>query len=384
MGTFLSASFSYPSLDPYCLNNYIQSEPLRSRTPPPGDITARNGPPLQTNYPSGARTRMNDPASKAAYMGAQTSPSSRLSLRRDMLDRLRELSKQKKEEKTGSVSMESIVESLMAESSKKEKEKVSKPKVHYNFKELSTKIQRAKDSVSAGQAVIAAKRKVAEMKRKLAGGDGDSEEIELALNHAKQMERAANKKKRHLELEEMIASVGKRDENRDKTEKAVADMASAYSELFKEKLNEAEDGLMKEQTGIFIEVTEKLKERGEELTEEMVEELDAAIEDVTSEEKKILEELSEAIEGLEILDPHMDERELHKFKLKHRNSEDKELLKADMDYLKEYLKMVEDRGQEALKAYAGQGMGGSFGFSAEMTFAQPVNPEPMPCVDVLC
>ena len=58
----------------------------------------------------------------------------------------------------------------------------------YNYKTVASKIQRAKTSISAGQAVLAAKRETLKIKRKISSGNGDPEELQLALTHAKRME----------------------------------------------------------------------------------------------------------------------------------------------------------------------------------------------------
>ena len=69
----------------------------------------------------------------------------------------------------------------------------------YDAKEVSSAVQQAKNSLSAGRAVLKAKRKVLELKRELARSKGESKEVIVALSHAKQIERVAKKKKHHLE-----------------------------------------------------------------------------------------------------------------------------------------------------------------------------------------
>ncbi|MBR4758606.1 MAG: hypothetical protein IK078_00460, partial [Lachnospiraceae bacterium] len=83
-------------------------------------------------------------------------------------------------------------------------EEETKQPVRYNYKDVSSRIQRAKTSTSAGQAVLSAKRKVLEIKRRIMSGKGDPEELQSVLTHAKRMEMVARKKKHHLELEEMV------------------------------------------------------------------------------------------------------------------------------------------------------------------------------------
>ena len=76
---------------------------------------------------------------------------------------------------------------LNATKNTKKEEKTQKP-VRYNYKEVASKIQNAKNSAGAEQAVLSAKRKVLEIKKKISNGDGDAEELQLALTHAKRME----------------------------------------------------------------------------------------------------------------------------------------------------------------------------------------------------
>ncbi|MBQ7562794.1 MAG: hypothetical protein IJT16_02260 [Lachnospiraceae bacterium] len=288
------------------------------------------------------------------------------SVRRDMLDRLRSLDRMTEQSGQSSLSAGTVFDSMLSktEKSDKDSEDLLKTKFHYNFKELSGKIQRAKNSTSAGEAVLAAKRKVLEMKRKLASaeGNGDSEEIELALNHAKQMELAANRKKRHLELEEMATTVGKRDEDKNRMEEAMQDMKNAMLPLWEDELTDGQTELMKEQTEIFSETAQSLREQGEEITDEMIGEMDAFIEEATKEQSEMLEELSKMLESLEVINPHMSEEDLKELKTRHRTSEDKELLKADMEYLKEYIKLNEKKGSQILSPGMGHG-GSSSGFS---------------------
>ena len=53
------------------------------------------------------------------------------------------------------------------------------------------------------------------------------------------------------------------------------------------------------------------------------------------EELKQLEEAMEAFESMEVLDPHMSDEQFEDLKRKHRAAENKAIVKADMDYLKD-------------------------------------------------
>lgn len=215
----------------------------------------------------------------------------------------------------------------------------------YNYKEVSSKIQRAKTSVSAGQAVISAKRKVLEIKRKMLNKDGDSKELQLALNHARKMEMVARKKKHHLELEELVVQTQKRDENEDKMSESIEDIRNSLVEFEEDKLSKAEDDILEQRSKLFDDFSEDLsgadtKDSLDTLaaSEDMLSELNSMIAEFGEDELKELEEAMELLEDMEIIDPHMDKEELEDLKRKHRNSENKNIVKADMDYLKEFVK----------------------------------------------
>ena len=184
-----------------------------------------------------------------------------------------------------------------------EKDSVDLP-YNYNCKEVETKIQRAKTSVSAGQAVISARRKVLEVKRQMASGKGDADELQLALTHAKRMEMVARKKKHHLELEEMAETLQKRNENAKENEDASDNIKDAERSVIEAKAEETFDKIF-----------------------EMVKKL-------SDEELKELQDSLEMIEDMEVIDSHMSKEDLDELKRKHRLSEQKAMLKADMDYMK--------------------------------------------------
>ncbi|MCR5452656.1 MAG: hypothetical protein K6F00_08530 [Lachnospiraceae bacterium] len=227
------------------------------------------------------------------------------------------------------------------ESDKAEK---SKKSVKYNYKEVATKIQRAKNSVSAGEAVISAKRNVLDIKRKIADGDGDPEELQLALTHAKRMEMAARKKKYHLELEELVVNTQRRDENRDKMEEAAGDMKNAIIAAEEEKLSERADEIFNEREEILHDALEEQKEKNKQITDEMMADLNSMIAQLGEDELKELEESMEMLDLMEVIDPHMSKEDLEELKRKHRAEENKAIMKADMDYLKGMIKHQLEKG----------------------------------------
>ncbi|MCR5665202.1 MAG: hypothetical protein K6G01_00095 [Eubacterium sp.] len=221
------------------------------------------------------------------------------------------------------------------------KQETTKKATNYNYKEVATKILRAKTSISAGQAVIAAKRKVTQIRRKIASGDGDAEELQIALSHAKRMELVAKKKKRHLELEELVEHTQARDERMEEQEDAVQGIKSSVFDAVQEEIE-------KQQDAIFEEREAMIAEAAEEYPQEMLAEINEMIAEFGEEELKELEELSELFDQMEIVDPHMSEEDLEKLKKKHRASEQKAITKADMEYIKDMVNLMEERGGESM------------------------------------
>ncbi|MBR1524265.1 MAG: hypothetical protein IJ641_07405 [Lachnospiraceae bacterium] len=222
----------------------------------------------------------------------------------------------------------------------KELQKISK----YSYKEVANKIQRAKTSVSAAQAVIAAKRKVVEVKRKISNGDGDPEELQLALTHAKRMEMAARKKKHNLELEELVEHTRKRDENTDRMEEAASDMKEALVQMSEEEITKQEDAVFEERQDMTREAEELFEERSSESSDQMLADMNAMIAEYGEELLEELEQQMEQLENMEMVDPHMSEEDLKELKQKHRAAESKAIVKADMDYLKGMIKHMQEKG----------------------------------------
>ena len=228
--------------------------------------------------------------------------------------------------------------------STKEKTKETKSKRTYNFKEVEMKILRAKNALGAGQAVIAAKRKVLEIKRKVSAGDGDPEDLQTELTHAKRMELVARKKKHHLELEELVENTGKLDEKQEASEEAADAVKSALIEAEEEEVTDQEDEIFEERSEMLEELTTQAREQSEELSDAAMTELNEMISEFGEEELEQLEEAMEQLENMEVLDPHMSKEELEELKRKHRAAEQKAMVKADMDYLKDIIKHQMEKG----------------------------------------
>ena len=245
----------------------------------------------------------------------------------------------------------------LTKTKEKKAENKAKKKLHYSYKDVSSKIQRAKTSVSAGQAVISAKRKVLELRRKASSGNIDSEDLQLALSHAKKMETIAKRKKHNLEMEEMIEQVKEQDERADKMKEGSGDTQNDVIEAAKGAVEEAQDEILEQRdryTEEFSAETKRMMEEYEEeysddelteLSEAMSEEMAQMIEEFGQDEMEMLEETFDMLEQLEVVNPHMSDEKFEDLKRKHRASEDKALMKANMEYLKGMMKQLEKESE---------------------------------------
>lgn len=267
------------------------------------------------------------------------------------------------------VSQNTVEDFLRSYGVEEEEDDELQAEFHYNYKDVANKIRSAKTSAGASRAVVAAKRKVQELKRKIASKAGDPKDLQLALSHAKKMEMAARKKKHHLELEELVEHTGKRDDEKEKQEERISDMQSEMTRAAQDRISEAEDRILDEREKLFDEAGEELQEElqeaaqenAQEAAEDMLGNLNELLSELGEEELKQLEEAMEAMETMEIVDPHMSEEDLAELKRKHRNAEEKVLVKAEMDYLKSYLKYHMDKNGAVFGGGNGGGAGRGIG-----------------------
>ena len=298
---------------------------------------------------------------------------------------------EKSREYVGVSKQKKIYEELTGASEKEDEKKALKKASKYNYKEVANKIRQAKTSVSAAQAVTAAKRKVAEIKRRISNGDGDPEELQLDLTHAKRMEMAARKKRHNLELEELVEHTRKSDERREKTEKTSEDIKQAMAELSEEEIAAKEDAVFEERQDMLDEAMENLGEKRSESAEDMLADIDEMIAGYGEDLLEELEEQMEQLECMEIVDPHMSEEDLEELKKKHRAAESKAMIKADMDYLKGMLKHLQEKGGQMPSMNAASGSAGInssvmsgllFAVATDVSIAEPPTDTSVPSVDV--
>ena len=239
-------------------------------------------------------------------------------------------------------------------------------KLKYQFKNLSAQIMRSKTSASARQVVGQAKREVLRLKQEKQRGGSDSEELEAAINHAKAMERVARKKVKHLEEEELAKACGvcadynveeeiKKSEDRENSDFSENDLNEEGSE---------EDSLK----AVFQDFSpeEWFEDEMQALMDDFSEEMQALLEDMG------LEELSES---LEVVKGDMDPADLRMMKIKHRNKEMKEIVKADSEYLKAYFEHLE-------KPEGGSDATQNVSWGAAVSSVYPENGSAMPSIDL--
>jgi SpoVK/Ycf46/Vps4 family AAA+-type ATPase len=113
---------------------------------------------------------------------------------------------------------------------------------------------------------------------------------------------------------------------------------SLYS-AYEEKITEAEEKIYAKREEERDALREQLAESDMDVSKEMMEEMEQLISELGEEQMEQLEEAMDLVESLEVIDPHMSKEDLEELKRKHRASEEKALLKADMDYLKGMVKL---------------------------------------------
>lgn len=257
-------------------------------------------------------------------------------------------------EKEDAVGLSKIVKDTYAQSQATRNKRVSAKdsanavKQHvYNFKNISGQLARAKTSLSAKQVASKARREVVKLKQKLFSGKYDNEELQLAIDHAKAMERVAKKKARHLEEEELVKITDKQgtpseySDIEDKLEKKQDEIYEEYDraeqeefdaeveKLSNDKIKEIEASIQESIKDNQEMIQASMQDSFEELTDDMMDLLFDAMEEITED---TLSQITDQL--LSIADTEMTENEFKVFKLKHRTSEEKAITEADAKYLK--------------------------------------------------
>lgn len=183
-----------------------------------------------------------------------------------------------------------------------------KKKLQYNFKRLSNQIMRTKTSFNAKQLTTKTKFQIADLRMKLISGDYDYVEIHNALTHAEKIARVAKKRLKHLQEEENLEKSGG---------KGLTDPEEMQTE------KDEEDEII-DTTGM---TQEELKQLVEELQEEL-EKIEEDLEEAMDDTQNLMEEF---VQGS---NQQMDPNDLEQLKKKHRADEMRDIMKADMEYLR--------------------------------------------------
>lgn len=114
-------------------------------------------------------------------------------------------------------SLKRMVERMREQQAKlKEQKASSKKKVSYSYRKVSNSISTAKTSMQASNALSSANASLSSLKRKAATGEYESKDMEIALQHAQKMVRAARKKVANLKTEALQQKRNKTAENHKK------------------------------------------------------------------------------------------------------------------------------------------------------------------------
>lgn len=225
-------------------------------------------------------------------------------------------------------------------------------KLKYQFKSISSKILRSKTSQAAKQAAGQARREIMRLKRQKQNSDSDSEEIDAAIAHAQAMERVAKKKAKHLEEEEMVKAAGGICQGDRISEEETKDAQDAESENARNAEEMSAEGSADEVSGdlsayeyaaysydisdyIDLGMDEFYAQAGDfmsemsDFTSEMIQEMSDSLRD-------LMEEMGLDVESDTVVSVNreMDPADLKMMKIKHRNKEMKDIVKADAEYLK--------------------------------------------------
>ena len=196
----------------------------------------------------------------------------------------------------------------------------------YSFKQVSSQVLSAKTSGKAAQVSTSIRMKIGLLRKQLKNGDYDEEEILRALLHAEMVQRACDKKKKNLKMEETAERHLEGDEKLPM--EAETQEPSITEEAEEEEIKELEQAEF-----------EALMEKLEMTADEMME---AAEETAKLDEE--LDEMAEALSG------SMTPEDLEQLKVKHRSDEARDILKADLKYLKALFDRLQSEKENAGKA----------------------------------
>lgn len=204
-----------------------------------------------------------------------------------------------------------------------------KKKLSYSYTELSNAILLTRDSAGAGRVLIRARSRAAVLRQQLVSGEYELTEVRSAIAHADAMARVARKRMKHFRDEERAARMLKSEGGGGPGQEcAVWDRTTdRREEIPEDSLEEMPEKISEESLEKILE--DSLEEMPEENLEEM---LEACL------EESLWEAMDDTVEEMfgEVTGTvgRTDPKGLERIKKKHRLAEQKEVLEADMKYLK--------------------------------------------------
>ena len=209
----------------------------------------------------------------------------------------------------GSLAANKTMNAIRIQKTKSTKRK----KLNYNYKKISKQITMCNTSNGVRRVVTKAREEVVSLLRKQMSGKYDETDLRHAIIHARKMERIARRKKKHLEEEEKAAATGKG---------LVENGAGSDDDEQIKKLEESMENATEEE----MEKLEELMEEYEKLMQEMEE---------TGGANDLMKEYMGATEQ------EMSPEEVDNLRKKHRSDEMKDIVEADMKYLKALFNKLE-------------------------------------------
>ena len=193
----------------------------------------------------------------------------------------------------------------------------------YSFKQVSSQVLQAKTATKAMQVSNSIRSKIGWLKKQLKSGNYDEEEILRAILHAEMVQRACQKKEKNLRMEETA------ERNLNGQDEIVID-----PESYSEETNSDEEIQELEQAEL----------------EALMEKLDLSAEEMFQMAEETMTLDGELDEMAEILTGSMTPEDLEQLKVKHRSDEARDLLQADLKYLKALFDRLQSEKENAGKA----------------------------------
>lgn len=196
-----------------------------------------------------------------------------------------------------------------------------KKRLQYNFKAMSAQIMQAKTSGNASRVASKARREITMLQRNMKNGEYDEDEIKNAIAHAKSLERVARKRVKHLRQEEAL---------KDNQKPYLSEMEEAVEDLSEEEMD-----------------AEEMLKLSEEELKRLMRELKEAMKEAEAEADSEISPLKSEDNLTEIVQENMDAMDLEQLKKKHRSDELREIMEADMKYLKALFNKLAKEKQQA-------------------------------------